>query len=203
MATSKAAGAKPLENDRVTRSKDAVLGAAYAMMSEAGLSGFSIDAVSRKSGVAKMTIYRHWPSRAALLLDACSRMSPRAEIPDTGKFAGDIRQLALLLAESMQTGRWAQLLPSIIDAAERDRELAALHARQHVAMTTAFRTIIERAKTKKQLAAAVDTTTLIALIMGPLVYRRWFSRETIDDSFVDAIVKNAILLAARKRPRPA
>src|ERR1041385_8335820 len=96
-----AAGAQPLGNDRVARSKDAVLGAAYAMMSEAGLSGFSIDAVSRKSGVAKMTIYRHWPSRAALLLDACSRMSPRAEIPDTGKFVGDIRQLALLLAKSM------------------------------------------------------------------------------------------------------
>jgi len=63
-----AKGSEPLR-----RSKEAVmaasLAAAYELLTEFGLSGVSIDEVSRRSGVAKTTIYRHWPSRTALLFD--------------------------------------------------------------------------------------------------------------------------------------
>src|SRR5271157_53993 len=61
-------------DERVRKSKEAVLATTHQLMSEAGLGGVSIDAVSKRSGVAKTTIYRHWPSRSALLLDACSKM---------------------------------------------------------------------------------------------------------------------------------
>jgi len=176
----------------VRRSKETVLAAAYEMLSEAGLGGFSIDAVSRRSGVAKMTIYRHWPSRAALLLDACSRMATPAEVPATGDLRGDILQLASGVARQMQSKRWSSLLPSIIDAAERDPELAALHARQNAAVTAAFRAVIDRAKSSGELPDGVDTTAMIAMVMGPLVYRRWFSRETIEPAFVETVVDNAL-----------
>ena len=39
--------------------------------------GVSIDAAAKRSGVAKMTIYRHWQSRADLLLDACSKLGKK------------------------------------------------------------------------------------------------------------------------------
>jgi AcrR family transcriptional regulator len=188
----------PSEDERVRRSKEAVLGTAFEMLSQTGLGGFSIDEVSRRSGVAKMTIYRHWPSRSALLLDACTRMAQgRSNVPDTGSFAGDLLELGKDVAGRMQTGRWSSLLPSIIDAAERDPELAELHARQQAAVTSAFRTIIERAKGRKQLAPRTDAATVIALVMGPLVYRRWFSRERIDDAFIALIVKNVLHTLAR------
>jgi AcrR family transcriptional regulator len=181
-----------VEDERVRRSKETVLATAFDMLTETGFGGFSIDEVSRRSGVAKMTIYRHWPSRESLLLDACTRMAPNSEIPDTGTLHGDIRALADSLAMRMQSKRWSSLLPSIIDAAERDPKVAELHARQHAAVTQAFRAVIERAKKRKELPAASNTTTLVALVMGPLVYRRWFSREKIDERFVLTIVKTAL-----------
>ncbi len=63
-------------------------------MTRSGLGGVSIDEVARASGVAKTTIYRHWPTRAALLIDACSQLGGPHEAPDTGSLRGDLYALA-------------------------------------------------------------------------------------------------------------
>ncbi len=110
-------------DERVVRSKEAVLAATHELLSEAGLGGVSVDAVSRRSKVAKTTIYRHWPTRTALSLDACSKMGTKPEVPDTGSLEGDITALAMGIAERLQTARWPSVLPSVIDAAERDPEI--------------------------------------------------------------------------------
>ena len=65
-----AAAAAADADARVLRSRKAVLAATLRLLAEAGLSGVSVDEVSKRSGVAKTTIYRHWSSRSALLLDA-------------------------------------------------------------------------------------------------------------------------------------
>src|SRR6516162_6358916 len=58
-------------NTRVRRNKEAVLTVTLRLMFEEGIGGVSVDEDARRSGVAKTTIYRHWPSRSALLVDAC------------------------------------------------------------------------------------------------------------------------------------
>jgi AcrR family transcriptional regulator len=180
------------EDERVQRSKKAVLTATFQLLSETGLSGVSIDEVSRRSGVAKTTIYRHWPSRSALVLDACSRLKPKSEAPDTGNLKEDVSALALNLASRLRTARWATVLPSMIDAAERDPELADLHSRMHAEMTTAFRSVIERAQQRGELSRHRRSTEVVAMILGPLFYRRWFSRESLDEGFVKRVVESAI-----------
>ena len=188
-------GVKVARNEpdyRVQRSKRAVLAATHELLSESGLAGVSVDAVSERSGVAKTTIYRHWPSRSALLLDACSQMSSRPQAPDTGSLKGDLEMLTAQVAQRLRTANWATVLPSIIDAAERDPDLAALQARLHGEMRAAFRTIVERAQEKGELPRRVDSSEVIAAILGPLFYRRWFSRETLDERFVKAVIKRAI-----------
>jgi AcrR family transcriptional regulator len=180
------------EDERVRRSKQAVLTATFRLLSETGLTGVSVDAVSRLSGVAKTTIYRHWPSRSALILDACSKLRPKSELTDTGNLKDDLTALALNMAERLRTARWATVLPSIMDAAERDPELAKLHAQLHAEMTTGFRTIIERAQQRGEVPRNRGVTEVVALVIGPLFYRRWLSREPIDDEFVKGVIENAI-----------
>ena len=121
----------PHQGKRVQRSKDSILAVTYKLLSEEGIGGVSIDEVSRRSGVSKTTIYRHWPSRSALLMDACSKIGPAPVIPDTGTLKGDVTALATDLAQQLKSARWAAVLPSIIDAAEREPELAQLLARLH------------------------------------------------------------------------
>ena len=176
---------------RVRRSKEAVLAATFALLTEAGFGGVSVDEVSRRSGVAKTTIYRHWPTRAALLLEACSKLTARPEVPDTGSLEGDLAALAETVAERL-AGRWSSVLPSVIDAAERDPELAAVHARLHEDMMHAFRAVVARAQDKGELGKGASAADLIAAIMGPLFYRRWFSHEPLTAQAARGIARRAL-----------
>ena len=186
--------AKPPEPRR--RSKDEVkaasLAAAYDLLTETGFSGVSFDEVSRRSGVAKTTIYRHWPSRTSLLFDAVMQFAPRLQTPDTGRFSDDLTALALGLAQRLQTGRWASAMPSIVDAGERDAEVADFQSRAHAGMMSGFSAIAARAKARGELNLEFDASDLTAAIAGPLFYRRWFSREDLDDTFVRSVVERAL-----------
>jgi len=187
---------KPVAANAARRSKDAVvaatLAATYELLSESGLGGVSIDEVSRRSGVAKTTIYRHWATRTALLLDACSQLSPRPAAPDRGSLEADLTELALVIARRLHAGRWSSVIPSVIDAAERDPEIAELHSRLHAGMMSAFQTVIAQARKRGEIGAEQDPTEITASIAGPLFYRRWFSREPLDPEFVKGLVKRAL-----------
>jgi AcrR family transcriptional regulator len=159
---------------------------------EAGLAGVSVDEVARRSGVAKTTIYRHWPSRTSLLLDACSRMASKFEIPDTGNLKGDLVELASSIAAQLRSKNFSSVLPSVIDAAERDDQVAALHSRIHAEHMSPLYVVIERAKRRGELPRNCQAAEMVAAVVGPLFYRRWFSREPLDDRFVLAIVDRAV-----------
>ncbi len=184
-------GAGPLRRSKEAV-KEASLAAAYELLTETGLSGVSVDEVSRRAGVAKTTIYRYWPTRSALLLEACMQFAPRLQAPDTGSLRGDLTAITLAMARRLQTGRWSSVLPSIIDAAERDEEIAELQARQHSGMMSAFGVIAARAQARGELGGAFDASVLTAAIAGPLFYRRWFSRQKLDEAFVRGVVERAL-----------
>jgi AcrR family transcriptional regulator len=177
---------------RIRRSQDRVLTATFELLGESGVSGFTVDEVARRSGVAKTTIYRHWPTREALVIDACSRISDEQEVPDTGSLEGDLTAILTNIGHLLGTARWSSVLPSIIDIAERDPEFAAIHRRIQHGHAAPLREVIDRAADRGEIAATADRPTMIAGLMGPLFYRRWFSREPIDEQFVKRIVRNVI-----------
>ena len=178
---------------RVRRSKENVLAVTHQMMSETGLSGVSIDEVSKRSGVAKTTIYRHWPSRADLLLDACSKLGSKFEVPDTGSFRGDIDALVVALASYLRTAPLTKILPSIVDAGEHDIKIAKLlQAQVRTCIMAPLYEVIEHAQKKAEIGEDHDASHLIARIAGPLFFRRWFSGESLDKNFVRAIIQSVI-----------
>jgi AcrR family transcriptional regulator len=154
--------------------------------------GFSVDEVARRSGVAKTTIYRHWPTREALVVDTCSQLSAEQPIPDTGSLEGDLTAILTNIAHLLQTANWSAVLPSIIDSAERDPEFAELVSQIQRGHAAPLREALQRATSKGELPARTDLSTTVAALLGPLFYRRWFSREPIDDEFVYATIKRAI-----------
>ena len=187
----------PHEDKRVQRSKDSILAVTYKLLSEEGIGGLSIDEVSRRSGVSKTTIYRHWPSRSALLMDACSKIGPAPVIPDTGTLKGDVTALATGLAQQLKSARWAAVLPSIIDAAEREPELAQVLAQVHAGQMVPYFAVAARAKKRGELAPGTNVSEFVASIVAPFFYRRWFTRQPLDDAFVKGVVRG--LLTQLKR----
>lgn len=183
---------------RVERSKTAVLEETYRQLTRGGLSGVSIDDIARQSGVAKTTIYRHWPTRSALLIDACSRMGSAQTAPDRGNLADDLAMLTHNVAESLREASWASVLPSIIDVSERDPEIATMQANMHRANMVPFFAAFEAAKERGEVRPNVTVETLVAMTLGPLFYRRWFSKEELDDDFVDAVIAATVSFAQER-----
>jgi AcrR family transcriptional regulator len=177
---------------RVRRSRDRVLTTTFELLGDSGVGGFTVEEVARRSGVAKTTIYRHWPSREALVIDACSRISDEQEVPDTGSVEGDVTAILANIGHLLGTARWSSVLPSIVDVAERDPEFADLHRRIQHGHAAPLREVIDRAALRGEIPATVDRSTMIAGLMGPLFYRRWFSREPIDEQFIQTIVRNVM-----------
>ncbi|WP_010499725.1 TetR/AcrR family transcriptional regulator [Paenibacillus elgii] len=179
-------------NSRVERSRHTVLTTAFELLSEGGVASFTVDEVARRSGVAKTTIYRHWPTREALVIDACSRMIAEQETPDTGSLEGDVTAILIEIAHLLPTANWSFVLPSIVDTAERNPEFAEIHSRIQRGHAAPLREVLQRAVGRGELSADADVSTIVAALLGPLFYRRWFSREPIDDQFVQAIIKRVL-----------
>ena len=179
-------------DSRIQRSRDRVLGTAFELLSESGVIGFTIDEVARRSGVAKTTIYRHWASREALVLEACARISDEQDLPDTGSVTTDLVALLVNVGNLLVTARWSSVVPSIVDVAERDPEFAAVHATIQRGHAAPVRLVLDRAVKRGDIPATTDQSFVISALMGPLYYRRWFAREAIDEQFVTALVDSVI-----------
>jgi AcrR family transcriptional regulator len=181
-----------LVDGRIQRSRDRVLGTAFELLSESGVIGFTIDEVARRSGVAKTTIYRHWPSREALVLEAAARISAEQDVPDTGSLEADLVALLVNIGELLVTARWSSVVPSLVDVAERDPEFAAVHATIQRGHAAPVGLVLDRAADRGDIAATTDRSFVVSALMGPLYYRRWFAREPIDDRFVAALVGSVL-----------
>ncbi len=188
-----AAEPAPSTDPRVALSRERVLSATLELLTESGLGGLTIEDVSQRSGVAKTTIYRHWTNRNSIIIDACLRMTDEDEDPpDTGSLEGDLRAILTELADLLATARWSSIMPSIIDAAERELEMAEVHSRLQVRHAAPMRAALERAVERGQIAPDADTSAMASALRGPLYFRRWFTREPIDGPFIDLVVRGVM-----------
>lgn len=178
---------------RVLVSRERVLTTTLDLLTEAGLDELTIDDISRRSGVAKTTIYRHWPNRSALVIDACSRMTDGEQAPpDTGSLEGDVRAILTNIAELLGTARWSSIVPSIVDVAEHDPAFADIHGRIQRGHAAPLRAALDRAAYRGEIPSTADRDAIPAALLGPLFYRRWFSREPIDTMFLEMIIRSTV-----------
>ena len=184
---------------RVARSKAAVLAAAADELFERGFAGASVDRIASRSGVAKTTIYRHWPSRGALLADTCRTWRHAQPEPDTsGDLRTDLVTVLSGLARGLQTGAWPRVLASLIERAEHDAELAGVHREAVRELRRPLHRILESGVRNGELPRDLDLDLAAAELAGPLFYRRLVSHERVDPGIAAAIVDR--FLAAARTP---
>lgn len=183
---------------RVARSRAVVLDATTALLAERGIESTTIEAIAARSGVAKTTIYRHWPDKAALVVDAIDRLAGPVVDPDTGSLDGDLRALASGLAAGLASGPWSEVLPSLIDGIQRDPALAARHRTTTEARHSTVRAILARARSRGEIDARVSDDDVIALIAGPLFHRRLVEGHRPGRAFADRLVDHVLLLVGAR-----
>ena len=158
-----------------------VVDAAVELVSERGIDATSMDAIAEASGVSKATIYKHWPDKDSLCLEAMGYLHGLDEEPpifDSGDYRADlIAQLQYHPATDRQALR-EKMMPQMIAYASRNQVLgAAWRARVVEPARVALANILKRGEKRGVLRRGIDPEIGIALLLGPMLYRRIFVQK--------------------------
>ncbi|MBI5087540.1 MAG: TetR/AcrR family transcriptional regulator [Actinobacteria bacterium] len=185
---------------RAVRSQHRAIEAALELVREVGVGRVTMESIALRSGVAKTTLYRQFDDLETLLFAAFESLKRPQVIPDEHGVLADIEQWTQEFAVALFGDGFAPLLPAIIELAERSergRELAVeFAARRRQAMQLR----LERAVAAGELDERVDVGAVVSMIVGPLFYRRFISRQEVTPALVSQLVRSALASARSGTP---
>jgi AcrR family transcriptional regulator len=191
---------------RVARTRAAVLAATCDALVEEGYAGVTIDGISRRCGVARTTIYRHWASMPDLVIDAVRSLKPPFEAPDSGSVSDDALAVLRELRDALQHSRWGALLPVLVDASFREPEVFERQRAFVRDRRGTLRAILQRGVERGELGPEVDVDILAERLAAPLFYRHLISHDPIGDAYLARLVDSTLAdagLAQRLAQRSA
>ena len=200
-----AAGAAPRGRPRSEKAHKAILDAAAELLLARGLSAVSMDAVAERAGVSKATIYRWWPTKETLALDALYTEwatvgpSPR----DTGSLRGDL--LALLRPWSRLTSSrpYGRVIAALITEAQTDPVFATEYRQRVVEpRRDQARAIFRRAIERGEIPPGTNIEVALDLLYGPLYHRLLHGHAPLTDRFTQDVIDMA-LNGIQPTPDPA
>lgn len=181
-----------IEDDpRVTRSKAAIIDAATELLLDGGVHATTVDAIAERAGVSKATVYRHWDSRQALILDALDHLKPVHPSPDTGSLRSDLVELTTALVDHLGSPS-ACAFTSMAGAAEHDPQLAELRQEYTTARRHPIEGVVERAIERGELPTDLDVDFFISSVVGPLFYRRVVQGRSVPRAWAEMAVDSAL-----------
>ncbi len=157
---------------RSQKSHRAILDAALDLCAEQGYGNVTVEAIAARAGVSKKTIYRWWPTKGAVVLEALHESGGDAmALPDTGDIVADLQAQLEILNEFM-TGRRGGAYTGLIAESQHDERLAHaladrfIRPRNEVTLAR-----LRTAQEQHQLASDVDLPLLVERLYGPVHYR--------------------------------
>ena len=176
---------------RSERARKAILEAASELLLARGLSAVSMDAVAERAGVSKATIYRWWPTKETLALDAlytewaAARPHPR----DTGSLRGDLLSLLRPWARLAGSRPYGRVVAALLTEAQTDPVFAAEYRERFVEpRRQQARDIFRRAIERGEIPADTKVEVALDLLYGPLYHRLLQGHAPLSDRFVLEVI---------------
>jgi AcrR family transcriptional regulator len=171
----------------------AILDATREVLAEVGYTSMTIDAVAQRAGSNRVLIYRVWDTKLALAADALfGSMGGAFDVPDTGSLEQDLRAFISQHVERMSGAAYLKGLPGLTVELLNDPELYRwMHVRFVQPSEDGYRTILQRARERGDLAADVDPRLLTRVVSGAttsLAQTGRLTREEMTDVLVRTLL---------------
>jgi len=165
--------ARPPGRPRSERAAKAITAATLDLLAEeGGVAGVSIEAVAARAGVGKTTIYRRWPNKEALIIDALAGLKVPFPAPGGDSVRDDLVAIARAFMTDKTDKKRLDCYWSIIGSAERYPELMARFTREVIEpRRDTIRTVLRHGVASGQLRADLDVEVTLWLIMGAVAQR--------------------------------
>ncbi len=193
-------GAAPRGRPRSQEADRAILTAAVDLLAERGLAAMSIEEVAARAGVGKTTIYRRWPSKGLLALDAfVNSFREEQAQPDTGTLRGDMLAALHTWVRAVTQTPMGPMLTGLIAEAQHDTELrGAWRDRVLEPLRTQHRIMLERAIARGEIPPGVDQDVVLDLFFGAAEHRLLLGHLPMTGDFIADVVD--VILAGIRRP---
>lgn len=186
--------------DEETRKR--ILRAALELMEEVGFAQVTAERIAAKAGASKATLYRWWPNKAAVLIEAFREtVEPELPFPDTGSFRDDIQVQVRNFARVL-SGCAGKTLRAFIVAARSDPEFsAAFRANWSDPRRAQARNSLKRSQRRGQLRTNVDLDLVLDVLYGPLYYRFLVKNELPSQKYAESLVDLLLEGLSREGPK--
>jgi AcrR family transcriptional regulator len=165
---------------RSEEAQQRVLDAAVGLIAEVGVSGFTVDAVASRSGVAKTTIYRRYPSGNELLIAALSCAIEPIRTPDTGSLRTDLIELYTAVMAMFEQPHMSRVMLGILSRAATDDEFHRLKQELEHERHQPLVTVLQRARFRGELSPDADLRLIMDIVEGPIASRKLMRLESFD-----------------------
>lgn len=185
---------------RSETARRAILAAALRLSGERGYGAVTMEGIAAGAGVGKQTIYRWWPSRAAVVLEALRELaSAQIAVPDSGTLRRDLELfLAATFSSAELLPEGARLLQGLMAEAQLDEHFRdELRAQLIEPRRQALRQFFERARERGELRSDFDGDLGVDLAFGVMWYRLLLALGPLDESLA-ADLARVIARAAEK-----
>jgi AcrR family transcriptional regulator len=176
----------------------AILAATTRLIGQDGYGRVTMEAIARDAGVSKQTVYRWWPTKSAIVLEALNEGAATiAPAIDTGSFSTDLRTF-LRRTVAGATGRNARLLAALMAAAQLDDAFAESFQTGFLARRRqVLRELLERGRDRDELATSADLDFIVELAFAALWYRILARNQPLDTRFADRLTDTMLALATK------
>lgn len=188
-------GAQRRGRPRSEKAREAILGAAADLLLAQGLGAVSMDAVAEQAGVSKATIYRWWPTKETLALDALYHEWAAAPptVSDTGSLRTDLLSLLRPWVHLIGQRPYGRVIAALIAEAQTDAVFAAQYREGFVEPRRAqARPIFARAIGRGELPAATNVELALDLLYGPIYHRLLHGHAPLNERFLSDVVDTVV-----------
>ena len=184
---------------RSETARRAILAATIELVERDGYGAVTMEAIARRAGVSKQTVYRWWPTKAAIILEALNEAaSAIAPDPDTGSLSADVRAFVRRTV-SGASGANQPLLAALMAEAQIDETFAESFRGEFLARRRrVLRALLERARGRGEVAGSADLDFIVEIVFATLWYRILARNRPLNRRFADELAGTVLALAAAR-----
>jgi AcrR family transcriptional regulator len=186
--------AHPLIASHEAEVRSRVLKAASTLVDRLTYDSVTIDAVARASGVSKSTLYRYWPSRQLLVLEAFTyKTNLLTDVEDTGDAERDLHAYLVALTYCLKVGGAASTVANLLAEAIRSEDFAVQFRSTLIReRRQGFLAVLRRGQHRGQIRRDVDLVTVVDALYGAIHHRLVATGQDIDGAFLRNLTRFTI-----------
>lgn len=171
--------AEPKVDPRIEQTRRAVFAATLELIAEGGLQQVTVERIAERSGVARSTIYRRWPSLARLYYEAFNGIVYRSTTPARGDTANELLEYLEDYADRLNDAAYCSVLVALLDGAWRNPELAQVHKELFNERSSRAAAILAVGMRAGKIRTNIDISEAIEALVSPFLYRRLIEQQEI------------------------